>query len=928
MVISTIKIREYAEKLFQIHRKDWNKVLYLSTLNFMLFVSATIGLSGTTTLFLKKFGVDNLPYMYIIYAVLTSVCTVFYITFGSKIPKKSVIWVSALAAGFFVLLIKFWLDMSDSPVIYAVLYVFAMYIWWIFYSQFWSYAVEICSVREGKRIFSLIVCAGLFGGIAGGIITQYTVMWLHTKNLLLIWVISMFVILLFIKRVKPPITKGSAGDDEQVPEEVVIDKEHIKSDLVNAFNFLYNSKLVRILTLTFLLYGLGVYLLDYHFNKVMDMTYQSEDKLAAFYGTYAMVFYAVTLITELFMSNRILKLIGVGSVMMLLPGTLMIGFSMLSFWFIYSVALGTKFARDVIGNSLIESTYPLLFTPIVRQYRAITVAFIEGLVIPAGIALSGIFLIVLIKVFSSTQLCLIAAAVSLLWLYLTIVLRKEYIRTFIENITVRSYRDKSFLQEHYVSLDEMNIYQNLQTALIDPNEKVQEVAIEFLGKTKDPRAAQLLADHILLVDPKEHIKSKIIKILGEMKAVNTAPVIKQFLTYGDSRVRANAVEALGEMNLPDIKELVTPLLNDSNPRTRINAEIILWRQDTSEAGLKPLIESFNSPDEITRVRTVYALGRVGGEKAKGLLVKALNDTSTKVQLHAVRGLGHLNDPSVVIQLIKMLGSKKRNLRRQVRNILLNMDNIVNDLINALSDPNRVIREQTALILAERKEEINNDPILKYCEHEIESVYRDDIRINLMTTQNSKSYNFLVDSLKKRNERTVMRVLRIISILENSEFLSLAIRRLRDKDEKMRDSVLEVMDTLSYGKILKLIIPLLDEKSEADRNIVIQQNYKKYIIPSVKNILKDLLDDEEEWIRICGIYTLGELKEIDLIPELMELMENESEYVREAVIEALGKIGTVRARVALKEKVYDDAPRVRNVIERYITSAINPGTVSF
>ena len=904
-------IAGHTEKIFQVHRKDWNKILYLSLLNFLLFTAAIIGISAATTLFLKRFGVENLPYMYILFAVMTVITTVVYIPIGTKVAKRNIIAYTALVSCFAVFFIRLGLGYKIT---YAVLYLVSQYVWWMFYSQFWAYALEICSVREGKRIFSLIVCAGLVGGILGGVITTYSVKFIHTESLLLVWISSMLLIFYFLKKIRPPSNQKLIHED--IDEGIVFDKQAIKSDLLKAVNFLYNSKLIRILTLSFLLYGIGVYLLDFVFNEIVDKTFPEADKLVSFYGTYAIYFYAVTLGTELFLSNRILKIIGVGSVMMLLPATLVSGFAFLSFYYMYLAAIITKFVRDVIGNSLTESTYPLLFTPIDRQYRSIAVAFIEGLVIPCGIALSGILLINIMGHFNHKYICVFAAIVSLIWLCLTVFLRKEYISTFIANITTRSFRDKNFLADHLVSLDEVNISSNLRNALYDPNEKVQEIGIEMLGRSKDARAAKLITDFLVNTNPPDHIKAKIIKTLGEMELESSITVLQQYLNYPDPRVRANCVEALGEMDIPDIKLQIENLLNDPSPPVRINTAIVLWKHGNSEDSIQPLIDSFYNTDEITRVRTVYALGKLGSEKARELLLIALKDESNRVKLHAIRGLGLLNDPSVVAPLINLLGTKKRNLRRQLRNILSKMDNITPELVKGLSHPNRVIREQVALILAEQKEEGVSEHIINYCKKEVESVYRDVMRINFMETQNKDAFKLLIESLKQRNDRTVMRVLRIISIIENSEFLSLAIRRLRDEDEKMRDSVLEVMDTLSYGQLLKEIIPLLDEKSEIERNGVIQRQYKQYVIQSFKNIFQELLNDEEEWIRFCTIYVLGEIKEIDLIPELMGFINNESEYIREISIESLCKIGTIRARVVLRDKINDISSKVRNVLSRY------------
>jgi len=908
------KIENYAENVFQIYKKDFKKVLYFSCLNFLLFLFTNLGIFSTITLFLKRYGINYLPKIYIIYAFLTFITTLLlYIPFGSKFSKKKLLIIISFIS-IILILVALLLLKLNIKYIYPGFYILALFIWWLFYTQFWSYALEICSVREGKRIFSIIVCAGLTGGILGGIITKYFVNIFHTENLLFLWITGILLIMYFLKKVKSPERKT----EEFAVENLNFDSKYIKNSLIKAIKFFYSSKLTKTIAISFLLYGICVYLLDYYFNKIVNLKFTEEDKLTAFYGTYAIFFYSITLTTELFFSNRIIKLIGICSVMILLPACLGLGFLGLSFFFTYTTAIVVKLLRDVIGNSLTESVYPLIYTPIDRNFRSITITFIEGLVIPCGIAFSGLFLIELIVKFTPQQICLMAGGLSLIWLYFTINLRKEYLKTFIENITVKSLTDKNFVQEHYISLNEVKIINSLKKALYDKNEKLNLLAIEILGHTKDKLAIRLLIEYLVKTKLNNTIKAKIIKILGETKNPDTVLTIAQYLDDKDARVRANAVEALGEIGGYEIKDLIEPCLYDPNPRVRTNAGIILWKNSGTEQkeGIKFLKESLNSNDEITRIRTVYALSKIGSIKSKQFLKEALNDPSPRVRFQAIKGLGMLEDREIIKTLIDMLGDKNRIVRRQVSWILRNMKKNLDEIINGLNHHNRLVRERLALILAEKHNPEITNSILNYCKIEIKQIYRDILRINLFLTQKKEIFQLLIDILDKRNQRTLMHVLKTISLLENSEFLSIAIRRLKDPDPRMKDSIIEVIDNLYYGEILKMIFPLIDDRPYSKKIMFITQNFKEYEIISINQVLKELLEKEEETIQIFTIYTIGELKEQDMVPYLSDFTHNPSELIREVTVEALFKIYDLKSKLILKNITKEPSIKVQNIFKKY------------
>jgi ATP/ADP translocase len=152
---------KHITNFFKIHPNDIPNLLTLSLLNMLLVSAHSFGASIVTSLFIKHYGISYLPKMYLISAGAIIICTLLVLKL-SRIDRKSLLAASCSIFGMLVIAARILLHYGIS-VAYPVLYVLADLVAWMFYTQFWALAVELCDVREGKRIFTYVVCAGLIG---------------------------------------------------------------------------------------------------------------------------------------------------------------------------------------------------------------------------------------------------------------------------------------------------------------------------------------------------------------------------------------------------------------------------------------------------------------------------------------------------------------------------------------------------------------------------------------------------------------------------------------------------------------------------------------------------------------------------------------------------------------------------------------------
>ncbi len=885
-----METKNYIQEIFQIQSQDWKKLLGLSFLNFQIVAAITFGMIVSTSLFIKRAGVEYLPNMYIVNAISILFCTVIYFAIANRIDKIVLFKNTAVFFGIFILITR-GLIFFHIIWIYPVLYVIASVITWIFSIQFWAIAVDMCNVRESRRIFSYIVSAGLFGGIIAGVIVRYGTEILNTNNLILIWSLLLFLVVRS-SRVIPP--------DEKVK---VIEENNLNplENLIETATYLTSNHLVRMITISFLLYGVAVYFLDFQFNRIVDLAYPDQDNLTKFYGIYSVCFYGVTFLIQIFFATGIIKWLGIGKTMIVFPSAVTIGFVVLVAKFGYISGLFAKFIRDVLGNSLVDSAYPVLFSPIDEKHRSNALALIEGFVIPIGIGLSGILLLML-KDFNPVYISLTGIGIGLIWIYLTVKLKTEYHNAFMENIILKSYQEGREHLEESIDITKGTTLNVLKKAIYDPNPRVNIFAIETLGKTKDKRAIKPLVELLSKTEIDPVRKATIIKALGNIKDTYPLLIVSKYLEDPDERVRANAVESLGEIGGAHIKDLIEPCLNDSSSRVRINTAAVLWKYGEHEKSKKLISEIFTHSDEESRIRATHTMSQIGDRELLPLLIEASYDKSPKVRLQSIEGLSRIDDEWSKEALIKMLNDRNSAIREHSRKSLTKMQNVTVQLLKVMDSENQDIKDKVVWILAGKREEKAVKPVLNYCISQIKSAYQNIIYIETLSSVENKTpgINLLISTLNTRNQRLVAEVLKLISYLEKSEAISSGIKRLKDKDEKIKAEVIEMLETTDteYNKILKLTIPLLEDISVEDKLAFAEKEFglkQKYF----NGILEEMLYGNDEWLKGCAIFIMGEIKENRFLEDIVKETENNSLFIKETALESVMKISPIRGKKLAK-----------------------------
>ncbi len=221
----------------------------------------------------------------------------------------------------------------------------------------------------------------------------------------------------------------------------------------------------------------------------------------------------------------------------------------------------------------------------------------------------------------------------------------------------------------------------------DQDKKVQESAIETLGKIGAPAVEPLIA---ALKDRKarENAREALVKI--------GAPAIKPLIAASkdpDVNVRKNAIMALGKIGAPAIEALIVALM-DEDKRAGASAAIALGEIGDASA-VAPLIATLRDRDRGVWREASDALAKIGS-LAVDPLIAALTKDNGWLSRMAVNILGDIGDARAVEPLIAALKDSNTT-----ENAIIALGKIadaraVEALIAALKDINMVTRAATAL----------------------------------------------------------------------------------------------------------------------------------------------------------------------------------------------------------------------------------------
>lgn len=386
-------------------------------------------------------GIDGLQILYLITIVAMLALVPLFGWLTSRWPRRQFL---PYIYGFFALnLLAFFALLRVFPD--STLLAQSFYLWVNVYnlfvvSVFWSFMTDVFDDAQAKRLFGFIAAGGSAGAITGPLITSSLIGLLGLQNLLLVSALFLLLAIACISRVveadrimgqqgvSSPASRVYAGDPAK-------DKEGaLKGGAWEGIALVFRSKYLLGICVLMLCYSVLSTFLYFQQVGIIADTVADTNARTILFARVDLLVNVLTILCQLFVTGHIIRRLGLGLTLALVPFALTIGLVLLGL----APALGLPLLAVVISLQVIRRTgyYALinpareaLYVVLSRREKYKAKNFIDTSVYRGGDAISaGLSGLLRAAGFSVASIALMAAPIALLWAFVSLWLGREHAR--------------------------------------------------------------------------------------------------------------------------------------------------------------------------------------------------------------------------------------------------------------------------------------------------------------------------------------------------------------------------------------------------------------------------------------------------------------------------------------------------------------------
>lgn len=142
----------------------------------------------------------------------------------------------------------------------------------------------------------------------------------------------------------------------------------------------------------------------------------------------------------------------------------------------------------------------------------------------------------------------------------------------------------------------------------------------------------------LLRHPNPHIRSKAVLMIGRQS--RSAQWVRHRLADADSRIRANALESLWDVDTVEARQLLEKLIRDPNNRVAGNALLGLYRLGDTRV-ISEILNLSTHDSAPFRATTAWVMGETGDPRFTEVLAALMREPNPVVRKRAFSALGQL-----------------------------------------------------------------------------------------------------------------------------------------------------------------------------------------------------------------------------------------------------------------------------------------------
>jgi ATP/ADP translocase len=422
-----------------LRRGEWGLALFLYFLLTVMVGADWVGKLGADALFVKRYGVQNVPWMYIITPIAMLAVSALIFFFIDRMRRRTMLLVYVAAVTLASVGIQYAITTNAiGNIVQPISYVFAHGVKETIYILFWVYAGNLYDAEQSKRLFPFFAGSVLVGKIIGGFVGAGIAPLIHAENFIGAQAVGFFVcfVALMLYRGLP---EGRAGHVEVKHRPQGIRATMRES--VDGYRTVASDQLLRT-------FGVGVFFwyflmqfANFLYLLGLDQTAAgsgvgSEDFFSQLYASVYTSSSLVALAIQSFITSGLLRRIGIAWVLFILP-LWFLGTYAAAAWFNLNLVTGIalQLGERIWIPALHRPASELVYSQVAAAIRPRARAFLSGGVNAFGNMAAAIALIVGLRYSDVQTLLATGTGLSLVYLYNAWHTRRLFGRRIAQNLT-------------------------------------------------------------------------------------------------------------------------------------------------------------------------------------------------------------------------------------------------------------------------------------------------------------------------------------------------------------------------------------------------------------------------------------------------------------------------------------------------------------
>jgi len=249
-------------------------------------------------------------------------------------------------------------------------------------SLFWAFMADGFGYERSRRLFGIVAIGGTIGAVFGSGLTTFLVDVIGRHNLLLV----SLVLLEGAVRCIGALSRGFAADGFAGAGAAAAETD---SGILAGVTRTVRSPYLLGISAYIFFYSLTATFLYFEQARIVADNVVGRDARAAMFGTIDMWANVLTLAGQLLLTGRLLRRLGSGPVLALLPVAVAVGFAALGAWPTLTVLVVFQVVRRAGNYALAKPARETLFTVVDREERYKAKNFIDTFVYRGGDALGA-----------------------------------------------------------------------------------------------------------------------------------------------------------------------------------------------------------------------------------------------------------------------------------------------------------------------------------------------------------------------------------------------------------------------------------------------------------------------------------------------------------------------------------------------------------